>query len=135
MNQRVLVCGSRHWIDLAAIRQALGAIKANEGIEVVIHGDARGADRLAGIAAAELGIPVLAFPANWAEHGRAAGAIRNQQMLTEGRPTLVLAFPTPESVGTWDMVGRARGANVRVIVYDTSPSGATGPAAPRLTQA
>lgn len=35
---------------------------------------------------------LLRFPAKWNEHGKAAGPIRNQQMLTEGKPDVVFAF-------------------------------------------
>jgi hypothetical protein len=69
--------------------------------------------------AEELGIPVLSFPADWARFGRAAGPIRNQRMLDEGKPTLVLAFHNNivESKGTKDMVKRARKAGIRVRLF------------------
>ena len=51
--------------------------------------------------------------ADWAKHGRKAGPIRNQRMIDEGRPDLVVAFPG--GTGTADMVERARVAGIRVI--------------------
>lgn len=61
----------------------------------------------------------LPFPAKWKEFGRAAGPIRNQQMLDEGKPELVLAFhdDLENSKGTKDMVGRAMKADLPVILY------------------
>ena len=59
------------------------------------------------------GIECVVFHADRAKYGRAAGPIRNQQMLDEGRPTLVVAFP--DGRGTADMVRRARSAGVEVI--------------------
>jgi len=59
------------------------------------------------------GVPCEVYLANWAELGRKAGPIRNQQMLDEGRPTLVVAFPGGR--GTADMIRRARSAGVEVI--------------------
>lgn len=58
------------------------------------------------------GVPkerILAYPADWDKYHRAAGHIRNQQMLAEGKPTLVLAFhhDLAKSKGTKDMVRRA----------------------------
>jgi hypothetical protein len=53
------------------------------------------------------------FPADWAKHGKAAGPIRNKQMLVEGKPDLVVAFPGGR--GTANMVKQAREANVEVI--------------------
>jgi len=58
----------------------------------IIHGAARGADRMAGEIATELGLRVVACPADWARYGKAAGLIRNRQMLDEYKPQLVLAF-------------------------------------------
>lgn len=37
-------------------------------------------------------------------------------MLKEGKPDLVVAFPTEKSKGTWHMVDIARKAGVEVIV-------------------
>lgn len=43
----------------------------------IIHGDARGADRLCRDWAVSRGIPHEAYPADWGVYGKAAGAIRN----------------------------------------------------------
>jgi hypothetical protein len=52
---------------------------------------------------------------------RVAGPIRNQQMLDEGHPDLVIAFHDnmSESRGTRDMVGRAikGGFSVRLVSH------------------
>jgi hypothetical protein len=113
---RALVCGGREWSNGESIRKAL--IDFNP--RVVIHGNCRGADKLAGIEAKKLGIEVVVFPAQWNRYGRAAGPIRNQQMLDEGEPEIVLAFhdDIAESVGTVDMVGRAMKAQLPVYMYD-----------------
>ncbi|HVM95122.1 MAG TPA: hypothetical protein VMT89_01980, partial [Candidatus Acidoferrales bacterium] len=62
------------------------------------------------------GVKRLGFMADWRRNGRAAGPIRNQQMLTEGKPDLVVAFPGGR--GTRDMVNKAKAANVAVTVID-----------------
>lgn len=51
------------------------------------------------------------FPRS-ATNGKAAGPIRNQRMLDEGKPDLVVAFPGGR--GTADMVRRAKAAGVPV---------------------
>ncbi len=103
---RVLICGDRNWKD----RELIQAIIAALDVEVIIEGEARGADTLAREVAQEYNIPVLAFPAEWSKYGRAAGPIRNKQMLDEGRPDLVVAFHNniTASKGTKDMLQRAR---------------------------
>jgi hypothetical protein len=111
---RVLICGDRNWDKEGIVKRVL----LQSGATVVIHGDARGADSIAGTLATSLGLKVEAFPADWQRYGRAAGPIRNQQMLDEGRPEKVIAFhPSIEtSKGTADMVRRARAAGLPVTV-------------------
>lgn len=117
---RLLVCGSRTWRDYDRVRFEIARLSPL----VVIHGDARGADRLAGAAALELGIAVEAVPADWARYGRAAGGVRNAAMLagvggTGGKVDGVLAFRMAgASPGTDDMIRRARAAGVPVTVIE-----------------
>jgi|ERR1019366_1367921 hypothetical protein len=117
---RVLVCGDRNWNDDDAIRRELNRVLADYVGEsvIVIEGEARGADSIGRVVAEDLGIDVKKFPADWEKYGNAAGPIRNQQMLDEGKPTYVLAFHNDitHSKGTADMVLRARKAGIPVKV-------------------
>ncbi|WP_245576775.1 SLOG family protein [Kaistia adipata] len=81
-------------------------------VSEVISGMATGADTLAAEWAERFGFPLRKFPADWKAHGRAAGPIRNQRMIDEGRPDLVIAFPGGR--GTADMVRRAKAAGIEV---------------------
>jgi YspA, cpYpsA-related SLOG family len=119
---RLLVCGSRTWTDYRLLRREIEYVV---GVEfqaesfVLIEGDARGADRLAGELARARGWDLEVYPAHWQQDGRAAGMRRNARMLRQGRPDLVLAFvdkPLDHSRGTADMVRRARAAGVEVRV-------------------
>lgn len=82
----LLVCGDRSWISESKIRKTLlwydrrHTNGQQRGI-AMIHGGASGADRIAGVVGQELGWTVRVFPADWATHGKAAGPIRNRQML------------------------------------------------------
>ncbi len=110
---RVLVCGGRDFSDTAWLYRVLDDLAKRETIDCIIEGDARGADRIAGYWAKKNRVDLKLFPADWAGNGKAAGPIRNQQMLDEGRPDLVIAFPG--GVGTRDMVTRAKTASVQVF--------------------
>lgn len=111
---RVLVCGGRDFSDEPSLCYVLDqATRKIGGITTLIHGNAKGADRLAGAWAERHDIPVAVYPADWSKHGSAAGPIRNQQMLDEGKPDLVIAFPGGR--GTSDMVSRATTAGIRVV--------------------
>ena len=109
---RILVCGGRNWKNIDTISDELDVLETKHGIDVVIEGDARGVDGIAGDWAFVHRITNLKFPADWKTHGKAAGVIRNQQMLDEGKPDLVVAFPGGR--GTADMVRRAEKAGVEV---------------------
>lgn len=111
---RVLVCGGRDFMDQARAFAVLDHYHAESGgFSVIIRGAARGADTLAGEWAVSRGVPVLAFPADWDAHGRAAGHIRNAEMIGEGKPTVVIAFPGGR--GTANMVMQARHSHIPVL--------------------
>jgi acetyl-CoA carboxylase alpha subunit len=118
--QTVLVCGSRSWRDASVIQRRLARFP--ERVRV-IHGDARGADKLAASIAREFGHLVEAYPADWRRHGRAAGIIRNLEML-EKKPDLVLAFWDGASTGTKHMIDAARRRDISVEV--TRPHSGVG---------
>ena len=91
--------------------------------DVIIEGDARGADRMAGEIAKELKIPLEVYPADWNQYGKAAGPIRNTQMLKEGKPDKVLAFhdDIDSSKGTAHMVKIALKAGIPVLIVKHIP--------------
>lgn len=103
---RVLVCGDRNWSDRQKIVDRLRLLPPNT---LIIQGGARGADRLARNVAVEVGFLFEEFPAEWEVYGRAAGPIRNLQML-DTRPDLVIAFHSnlSSSKGTKHTVVNAR---------------------------
>lgn len=109
---RILVCGGRNYWKPSHVNLALATLHERRTITLLIHGAAPGADKLAGDWAAAVGVEQRAFPADWKQHGKAAGPIRNQCMLDEGRPDAVVAFPGGS--GTADMVTRAEAAGLKV---------------------
>lgn len=111
---RILICGGREYDDLELLYDTLEKYKFRT--KLVISGHARGADYMGEMWADENGIDVQVFPAKWQLHGKSAGPIRNQQMLDEGKPDLVIAFPGGN--GTQDMIKRARQAGVEVKVVE-----------------
>jgi aspartokinase-like uncharacterized kinase len=106
---RVIVCGGRDYADRRRVVEVLAGLPEDT---VVVHGAARGADRIAGEVATSLGLRVEAHPANWRCHGKAAGPLRNRAMLAAG-VDLVVAFPGGS--GSADMVRRARRAGIHVV--------------------
>jgi hypothetical protein len=128
---RLLVCGNRDWTCADTICAWLRPFhdrwvrtgQRSDDAPTLIHGAAKGADLIAGIAAFQLGWHVRACPAEWDKLGKAAGIMRNQQMLDEERPTRALAFGRILSTsrgerlsGTGDMVARLNSAGILVTV-------------------
>ena len=110
---RVLVCGGRDYSDIDRVYTELDQIHRVTPIKCIIEGGAKGADYLASRWSAKHDLNEHArFSADWALHGRAAGPKRNQKMLDEGKPDLVMAFPGGR--GTADMVSRAKVAGIEV---------------------
>ena len=77
----------------------------NPGISVLIHGDGKGADEIAAKWATSRQVKAEVYPADWLTHGKAAGPIRNSEMLRRSCPDVVVVFPG--GVGTADMMGKA----------------------------
>jgi hypothetical protein len=119
---RVLVCGDRDWTDKEYMFSIMDAMHLSTEFVLIIEGGARGADSMAGEWATERGIPLKVYPANWEKFRKAAGPIRNQQMLDEGKPELVVAFHSDieSSKGTKDMVKRAKKADLPVLIFKGS---------------
>lgn len=114
MTIRVIVCGSRNWDDYAPIFERVGKLPIDA---IIIEGGASGADEWGRIAAKKYGLKHEQYKANWEKYGKAAGPIRNQEMLDSG-VNLVLAFRKNKSRGTTDMVERAARASVPVEIID-----------------
>lgn len=110
---RVIICGGRDYTDTKKMCLFLDRVHKDLPIDVVIEGNAQGAGRIASFWARSRNIDNLKFKADWDKHGKAAGYIRNQQMLDEGKPDMVIAFPGGN--GTAHMITIARKAGVRVI--------------------
>ena len=87
---KVLVCGGRDYADAEPLRRVLEVLAAGNRIHIG-HGGARGADTAAGEIAKQYNWPVSVYKADWETHGKAAGVIRNQDMLADFLPHIVVA--------------------------------------------
>lgn len=122
---RILVCGGRTFNNKKLCYSTLDTLCLNRGFyigdkdgnwlprAIIINGGAKGADHLSTEWAMTYDTGLKEYPADWDQHGKAAGPIRNQQMLDEGKPDIVVAFPGGR--GTADMVRRAKKAGIEVI--------------------
>ena len=149
---RILVTGSRDFDDEALVGTALRAAEAlvaenrncsgqeDFSSARVIHGDYAGADRLAKnlveSGALSDNAPWRSWshephPADWNVHGRAAGPIRNLEMIRAGAD-ITIAFPRHTldqarakvgSIGTWGTIEASVGAGIPTFIAWRGPSG------------
>ena len=113
---RVIIAGSRDFDDYSLIKTKMDSLLRNKDDDVcVVCGEARGADTLGRRYAEERGYQIMSFPANWSEHGKQAGYLRNIEM-AENADALV-AFWNGESHGTKHMIDTAKryGLQIRII--------------------
>ena len=87
----VLVTGGRNYQDRDCVFDNLDVVHQVQPITLLIEGGARGADRLAREWAISRGIRYETMNAEWERHGRAAGHIRNGEML-DRNPRILVAF-------------------------------------------
>lgn len=109
----VLVCGGRDYSHRSRVDDVLDFPSLGVHPTLIIVGSEAGADGLACDWASRNDIPCTVYWADWEAHGKAAGPLRNQRMLDEGKPDFVVAFPGGR--GTADMVRRAKAAGVPVL--------------------
>jgi hypothetical protein len=128
--KRILVCGGRDYATdniqqykfMHGVLNQLTWLISENYIEndnwyptdiTIIEGGADGADSAASDYAIMNLCKLETYCADWGKYGKQAGYVRNDQMLREGKPDLVLAFPGGK--GTAMMIRLARKAGVEVL--------------------
>lgn len=121
---RVLVCGGRDFSDYELLRKTLHDLFVVYDEKpfphlpenfVLIQGGANGADSLADQWAFTYGICSKSYAADWNQYGKSAGYIRNKQMLVEGKPDLVIAFPGGKGTAMMVRLAKETGVEVKEI--------------------
>lgn len=124
--KRCAIIGSRNWTDYDSFRrEVFAAFPGADVAEIgeIVSGGARGVDAMARRLADELGVALIEYPPTPHSPGTRAYALackrRNQQIADRLRVAYdeAIAFPGPDSKGTWDCVRRikARGIEPNII--------------------
>ena len=132
MNHYVAATGGRKYTDIGAVTEVIRFLRGFYGAALrLIHGDAQGADKLADVVARQYGVRVKPFPADWDTYHKAAGPIRNAQMVkflmekrTEGHAVQVSShtdeLPSTAGVATtgtsWELSSGRATAIVRSLL-------------------
>lgn len=114
---KILVCGSRDWLNGTTIQEVLAKLPKDC---VVIEGGAEGADALASVAAEALGLHTARVRVLWRHFpGKVAPLKRNDAMLRL-KPDKVIAFQKNGSRGTQYTINAARNLGIPVEVFESS---------------
>ncbi len=111
---RVLICGDRHYRNAKKIYNYLKSLPSDT---IIIEGEAKGADTIAWVCCEILGLQYMRFPTDWSAYHKAAGVLRNKEMLEKGHPDLVVFYhdDLDNSRGTINMMEIADRAGIAVI--------------------
>ena len=118
-NSRVVVCGGRGFGDIDLFDYVMRGVDP----KLIIHGNATGADALADSWADAYHIPKLVYKPDRSLDGpgRDWKFRRNERMLRESSPTMVVAFPGGPGTAHTISVARKSGIPVAHIPIRTVP--------------
>lgn len=121
MTYRILITGSRAWENTAVIAKAMADAIIDSGATqeetIIVHGACpNGADMLADHIAYDWNANIEVHPADWKTHGKAAGFIRNAEMVNLGAD-ICLAFIKDNSKGASHTLDLAARAGIPVQVF------------------
>jgi predicted Rossmann fold nucleotide-binding protein DprA/Smf involved in DNA uptake len=115
LKKKLAIVGSRNFDDYALLNEKLAPYKDVAGL--VVSGGAKGADSLGEKWAKENNIPVKIFYPDWKKYGRAAGLVRNKEIINNAE--VVIAFWDGQSSGTKSSIELAKkaGKKVEVVLF------------------
>jgi NAD(P)H-hydrate repair Nnr-like enzyme with NAD(P)H-hydrate epimerase domain len=114
VSEAIAVVGSRGFEDYPLLKRVMDSQHEHSPFSVVVSGGAKGADSLAARWAREKGLQVNIILPLWDKHGKAAGMIRNQEIVDASER--MVAFWDGESRGTADSIKKAVKARKVVLI-------------------
>jgi len=111
---KIAIVGSRNITDYNLFKDYVLSIIKVKDIDLVISGGARGVDTLAERFAKEFNIETQIFPADWNRYGKAAGHIRNKDIIFNS--DIVFALWDGKSTGTNNSINHAKNMNKQLHV-------------------
>ena len=111
---KLAIAGSRGFDDYELLCKVLS--KSNQTIDQIVSGGARGADKLGAKYARDNEIDLVEFIPDWDKHGKAAGYIRNADIVDAC--DCLLALWDGKSKGTMHSSGLAKKQGKKVVIFN-----------------
>ena len=111
------IVGSRFFNNYQLFEKKILEWEVKNGtITKIISGGCRGTDRLAEIFAKKYGKELFVHNADWNKYGKGAGPKRNTLIVNDAN--YLIAFPTSNSIGTYDSINKAKNKDIPVTIYN-----------------
>ena len=115
---KVIIAGGRDFTDTQYAADSLVKLVEENMLPdtfTVISGNANGADKVGEYLAKLWDLPLEIYPADWNQHGKSAGYIRNNQMANIA--DALVAFWDEKSKGTAHMINTMKQQHKSVFVF------------------
>jgi hypothetical protein len=113
--KKIAVVGSRSYNDTEKIRLVLSTILEHHGKFIMVSGGCKGPDLIAETWAKENNIDTVIFLPNWKKYGRAAGPIRNKDIVNECN--YLIAFWDQKSKGTKSSIKQCEKTQTPYMIF------------------
>jgi hypothetical protein len=116
---KLAIVGSRSFTDYEALEKEVDSICESVKVTCVVSGGAKGADSLGQRYAESKGIATQIFLPDWEKHGKAAGFIRNRDIISNC--DFCVAFWDGKSKGTLSSIELAKRQEIPVRIVEFIP--------------
>ena len=116
---KIVIGGCRGYTDYKVFCDFVSqCLTSEENLDsmTILSGHCSGVDTMAERYAQENGIALEIFPANWEAYGRAAGPVRNREMVSQA--DIVIAFWDGKSKGTASLLQYAKKLGRKIYQKD-----------------
>jgi hypothetical protein len=112
----LIIAGYRKFQNYPLLREKVLRLTQGHTIATILSGKCEGTDSLGERFAKEFEIPVDPYPADWNRFGKAAGPIRNGQMVKNA--THAIVFDHPLARGSKDLIRQANAIQLplRIVI-------------------
>ncbi len=125
---RILITGDRDWSDPAFIEKKFLELKnlypGNEEFVILNCGSLGGVDATARVIARKYKLEFNTYRANYEKYDRTANALRNSEIIKEGKPRIIFIFhPKPEkSESLQDLITKAKRRKIPINIFYGDPN-------------
>lgn len=113
---KLAIVGSRDFTDYDFLCRKIEENFKIEDLAFIVSGGCRGTDSLAEKFAKDNSIETIIYKPDWNAFGKKAGPMRNTLIVNEC--THMIAFLSPDSIGTRDSINKAKKKGINPVIIE-----------------